>query len=88
MRHPFIILVLFSRKGAELEVLKSINWSLLKIDVMCVEVDPPNRPVGYAQEVTAFLLQHGYVSHMTDSGRNICKLSISRDLTHSNFSFE
>ena len=61
-------------QGAELEVLNSINWSLVKFDVLCIETDPPNRPEGYASKVTAFLKERGYEDHAGQVGRNICKL--------------
>ena len=59
--------------GGEMEVLRSINWSLVKFDVLCIETDPPNRPLNYSEQVTDFLAGHGYVNHSGQQGRNICK---------------
>jgi hypothetical protein len=60
-------------QGAELEVLNSINWSLVKFDVLCIETDPPNRPAGYAEKVAAFMKSKGYLDHAGQVGRNMCK---------------
>lgn len=57
-----------------MEVLNSINWSLVKFDVLCIETDPPNRPEGYAAKVTAFLKERGYADYSGQVGRNICTL--------------
>jgi len=56
-----------------MQVLHSINWSLVKFDVLCIETDPPNRPKGYAEEMTAFLKKRGYENKYGQIGRNICK---------------
>lgn len=56
-----------------MQVLNSINWSLVKFDVLCIETDPPNRPKGYAEEMTAFLKKKGYENKYGQIGRNICK---------------
>jgi hypothetical protein len=55
-----------------MEVLNSINWSLVKFDVLCIETDPPNRPVGYAEKVAAFMKSKGYLDHAGQVGRNMC----------------
>jgi hypothetical protein len=55
-------------------VLSSINWSLVKFDVLCIETDPPNRPEGYADRVSAFMASKGYKDHAGQVGRNMCKL--------------
>lgn len=50
-------------EGGELEVLKSIDFSKVLFDVISVETDFQNRkrrPVGYVNEVTAFMAEHGY----------------------------
>jgi hypothetical protein len=60
-------------QGAELEVLKSINWSLVKFDVLCIETDPPNRPEEFASKLTEFLGEKGYINYSGQVGRNICK---------------
>lgn len=57
-----------------MEVLNSINWSLVKFDVLCIETDPPNRPDGYAAKVTAFMQEKGYKDYSGQVGRNICKI--------------
>ena len=49
-------------EGGELNVLRSINWAHIKFDVLCVETEPSNRPPGYADAVTAYLLERGYVA--------------------------
>ena len=54
-------------------MLKSINWSLVKFDVLCIETDPPNRPSGYADKVTKLMQEHGYLDYSGQVGRNICK---------------
>lgn len=59
-----------------MQVLNSINWSLVKFDVLCIETDPPNRPKGYAEEMTAFLKERGYENHYGQIGRNICKFTV------------
>ncbi|RYH22219.1 FkbM family methyltransferase [archaeon] len=64
-------------EGGELSVLHSIPWSVVKFDVLCVEVDPPNRPAGYADKVTNFLADKGYVNATGVVGRNICKHNVS-----------
>eukprot|EP01031_Cornospumella_fuschlensis_P035323 gene35323-42801_t len=58
-------------EGGELSVLHSIPWHAVKFDVLCVEVDPPNRPAGYADKVTAYLGEKGYVNATEVVGRNI-----------------
>ena len=60
-------------QGGELEVLKSINWSLVKFDVLCIETFPLERPPNYAEDVTEFLAEKGYINHSGQQGRNICK---------------
>lgn len=56
-----------------MQVLHSINWSLVKFDVLCIETDPPNRPAGYADKMSAFLKEKGYENLYGQIGRNICK---------------
>lgn len=63
-------------QGAELQVLKSIDWTNVKFDVMAVETDPANRPVGYAAEVTKYLLERGYVNATMQQGRNTCEPAV------------
>lgn len=54
-------------------MLKSINWSLVKFDVLCVETEPDNRPPNYPQDVTNYLAEHGYRNATGQQGRNMCK---------------
>ena len=70
---PHLVHFLSFTQGAEMQVLNSINWSLVKFDVLCIETDPPNRPKGFAEEMTAFLKEKGYENHYGQIGRNICK---------------
>jgi hypothetical protein len=48
-------------EGAELNVLQSIDWSITMFDVLGVEVDPMNRPPGYASLVKEYVEARGYV---------------------------
>ena len=41
--------------GAEMEILKTIHWSVVKFDVLCIETNPSQRPPGYVAAVTAFM---------------------------------
>lgn len=54
-------------------MLNSINWSLVKFDVLCIETDPANRPPGYAETVTDFMKGKGYIDYAGQIGRNRCK---------------
>jgi hypothetical protein len=58
-------------EGAELEVLKSINWSLVKFDILCIETDPLNRKLGFGTEITSYLYDKGYKNVTSQMGRNI-----------------
>jgi hypothetical protein len=60
-------------QGGELSVLKTIDWNAVNIDVLCVETNPPERPVNYAQQVIDFLAPLGYANATEQIGRNICK---------------
>ena len=57
--------------------MKSINWSHVKFDVLCIETDPSNRPPGYGALVTEYLAGRGYVVYAQQQGRNTCKWSLS-----------
>ena len=61
-----------SKQGGELQVLRSINWHAVTIDVLCIETDPTNRPPAYAESITAFLSSKGYKNNTMQMGRNIC----------------
>jgi hypothetical protein len=54
-------------------VLKSINWNAVRFDVLAVETEASFRPPGFADNVTAYLSQWGYVNVTTQIGRNTCK---------------
>lgn len=58
-------------EGAELEVLRSINWSLVKFDVLCIETDPLNRELGFGDKITSYLYDKGYKNVTLQTGRNI-----------------
>lgn len=47
-------------EGGEMEVLRSIDYSRVRFDVMVVETERKFRPVGYANEVKSFLSHQGY----------------------------
>jgi len=64
-----INLFILDVEGSELSVLHSIDFSIVSFDVLCVEVDPQNRPEGYTNEVTTFLKENGYKFDVI-SGRN------------------
>lgn len=54
-------------------MLNSINWSLVKFDVLCIETDPPNRPPEYGKRLAMFMLSKGYKDYAGQVGRNMCK---------------
>lgn len=56
-----------------MEVLNSINWSMVKFDVLCIETEPTNRPPGYAETVTEFMKSKGYIDYAGQIGRNRCE---------------
>eukprot|EP00607_Mallomonas_marina_P009841 CAMPEP_0182420980 /NCGR_PEP_ID=MMETSP1167-20130531/6123_1 /TAXON_ID=2988 /ORGANISM="Mallomonas Sp, Strain CCMP3275" /LENGTH=237 /DNA_ID=CAMNT_0024597617 /DNA_START=419 /DNA_END=1128 /DNA_ORIENTATION=+ len=56
-------------EGAELSILRTIRFEVVRIDVLVVEVEAKNRPVGYQDDVTAFLGSQGYNLSWT-KGRN------------------
>lgn len=60
-------------EGAELEVLRSIDFLRVHFDVISVETDPSVRPPGYPAAVTQFLLDNGYRNVAGQQGRNMCK---------------
>jgi hypothetical protein len=66
----------FISQGAELSVLKSIQWDRVKFDVLCVETTPHQRPANYAQEVISYLAPLGYINATGQVGRNICKCTV------------
>lgn len=56
-------------EGAELNVLATIDFSEVIIDVLCVETDPQYRSSGYRAAVRTYLETKGFV-HDGDVGRN------------------
>ena len=60
-------------EGAELDVLKSTDWSRVTFDVIAVETEPDAtasyRPATYKHDVVEFLELHGYIFEF-DMGRN------------------
>lgn len=56
-------------EGGELDVLKSIDFSKVQFDVLCVEDEPKFRPKGYRLLVISFLKEYGY-QFLTSNGRN------------------
>ena len=59
-------------------VLKSIDWALVKFDVLCIETDPIFRPKNYVQHVAQFMAERGYVPYGGENqGRNSCKSSLT-----------
>lgn len=80
-----IYLYVYILQGGELEILKSINWNHTVFDVLCIETEVANRPPNYAQTVTSYLADRGYVNATGQIGRNICeswdKISSSQKLS-------
>jgi len=56
-------------EGAELDILKTIDWSTVRFDVLTVETEVKRRPKNYREDVSRFLRAHGY-DHVMDKGRN------------------
>lgn len=56
-------------EGAELTVLKSINWEQIQFDIISVEIEAINRPTGYGKEVRVYLANRGY-RYLNTIGRN------------------
>lgn len=59
-----------NEQGAELDVLRSINWSELIIDVICVENEAEFRPVGNDGALIAYLYSKGFTDASGQQGRN------------------
>ena len=75
--YEFVLSLTTTRQqGGELAVLKSIDWAQTAFDVLCIETDPPFRPPNYAQDVSDFMEEKGYINHSGQMGRNICKLCL------------
>jgi Methyltransferase FkbM domain len=56
-------------EGGELSVLKSINFSKVTFDVLCIETEASYRPEGYETSVANYLADRGYRLYAT-KGRN------------------
>ena len=56
-------------EGGEFEVLQSISWERTTFDVLCIETEKVNRPVGYEAKITDFLALRGYTLYAS-VGRN------------------
>jgi hypothetical protein len=63
-----------------LNVLRTINFNLVRFDVISVEVDPKFRPPGYAEMVTGFLQSKNYKNVTDVVGRNKCKSVLNKDM--------
>lgn len=68
-------------QGAELGVLKTIDWTRTRIDVICIETDAAHRPSAYVDKIVAYMDTKGFVN-VTTQGRNTCPSTSS----HSNAS--
>lgn len=66
---PHVNFFILDVEGGELNVLKSIDFTAVKFDVLCVETDPHFRPKGYPDEVKSYLAGKGY-RFVEDAGRN------------------
>ena len=55
-----------------MEILKTIHWSVVKFDVLCIETNPAQRPPGYVAAVTAFMKERGYRDFAGQVARNTC----------------
>jgi hypothetical protein len=56
-------------EGAEISVLKTIDFEEVMFDVIIVETEELHRPLGYRAKVTAFLRDHNYI-RVWCKGRN------------------
>lgn len=65
----YVNAMILDTEGAELDILKSISWSDIIIEVLVVETDRPYRSPGYEMRVRTFLLDKGYNLYMR-KGRN------------------
>lgn len=57
-------------EGGELNVLNSIDWNDVIFDVIAVETEPSERPVGYADKMIEFMAEKGYRCIQKLLGRN------------------
>lgn len=56
-------------EGGELEVLRSIDFTRIAFDVLCIEVEAKNRPPNYRQDIQQLLEPYGY-EFLFEKGRN------------------
>ena len=56
-------------EGAELTVLRSINFDSVKFDIISVEIEKPFRPSTHESDITQLLHEKGYIK-IWCSGRN------------------
>ena len=56
-------------EGAEVSVLESIDFTVIKFDIISVEIEKAFRPADHEQKVTELLLSHGYLK-IWCKGRN------------------
>jgi len=68
-RRLHINLFILDLEGGEMSALRSIDFSSVYFDVLVVETDAEFRPLSYAETVTGFLAEKGYV-HVEKIGRN------------------
>lgn len=73
LRIKHINWLVLDAEGAELEVLKSIDWEFVRFDVLTVETSPVRRGAGLGDLITAFLMSKGYETASEQVGRNLCK---------------
>lgn len=67
----YINYIILDVEGGEFDVLKTINWSVTKFDVLCIETEKIHRPPHYAANITSFLGERGYRPHPPQQmGRN------------------
>jgi FkbM family methyltransferase len=60
---------LLDTEGAELDILRTINWSEVFFDIISVETERDFRPPGYEAKVIAYLMNKGY-KMIERKGRN------------------
>ena len=71
VRH--VNLFVLDTEGSELQILESINFKIVRFDVICVETEKTMRPPGYGEQMNALLESHDYKLVVTDGqegGRN------------------
>lgn len=61
---------LLDTEGAELSILRTVDWSAVIFDVIIVETEIKNRSKMYALEVKQYLEERGYVLLTLKRGRN------------------